>query len=36
MGLLKYKFTLSQYINQTPLVTYVMLLLTVSLNAGSF
>lgn len=36
MGLLEYKFTLSQYINQMPLVTYVMFFLTVSLNAGSF
>lgn len=34
MGLLEYKFTLSQYINQTLLVTYVMFLLTVFLNAG--
>jgi len=36
MGLLEYKFTLSQYINQMLLVTYIMFLLTVSLNAGSF
>lgn len=34
MGLLEYKFTLSQYINQMLLVTYVMFLLTVFLNAG--
>lgn len=34
MGLIEYKFTLSQYINQIRLVTYVMFLLLVSLNAG--
>lgn len=35
MGLIEYKFTLSQYINQILLVTYVMFLLIVSLSAGS-
>lgn len=33
MGLIEYKFTLSQYINQILLVTYVMFLLIVSLSA---
>lgn len=35
MGLIEYKFTLSQYINQILLLTYVMFLLIVSLSAGS-
>lgn len=34
MGLIEYKFTLSQYINQILLLTYVMFLLIVSLSAG--
>lgn len=35
MGLIEYKFTLSQYINQILLLTYIMFLLIVSLSAGS-
>lgn len=33
MGLIEYKFTLTQYINQILLVTYVMFLLIASLSA---